>query len=73
LDSEEGQDTCTLGEYAANKLGILNSNSREFYINIYYKDRVRRVPMNYSSVISKRKGLFYYPFPFPESAIGVSF
>jgi hypothetical protein len=30
-------------------------------MNIYHKDRVRRVSINYSSVLNKRKG-FYYSF-----------
>ena len=72
LETEEGEDTCTLGEYVANKFGILHSDNHEFLINIYFKDRVKRIPMNYSSILSKRKGLFYYPFAFPESQIGVS-
>jgi hypothetical protein len=53
-------------------MGILGSASHEFNINIYFEDRVKRVPINYSSIVRKRKGLYFSAFPFPNSDVGVS-
>jgi hypothetical protein len=51
--------TCTLSKYIADKFGILDSTNHEFYINFYYNNQLRRVPIRYSSVFDKRIGLLY--------------
>jgi hypothetical protein len=64
--------TCTVSKYIANKFGIMDGPSHEFYINIYYENSLRRVPIKYSSIFDKRIGLLYSAI-LPLSEVGVSF
>jgi len=59
--------TCTIS-----KFGITNGPSHEFYINLYYENSLKRIPIKYSSIFDKRIGLLYSSI-LPFSEIGVSF
>ena len=61
LYSPEGYMTCTVSKYIADRFGILEGNNHEFYINLYYENKLKRVPIRYSSVFDKRIGLLYSP------------
>ena len=64
--------TCTLSKYIADRFGIIDTNNHEFYINFYYSNQLKRVPIRYSSVFDKRIGLLYSAI-LPYSEVGVSF
>jgi hypothetical protein len=64
--------TCTLSKFIAKKFNILDGDTREFFINYYWADKVLRVPINYSSIFDKRIGLLYSSIV-SNSQIGVSF
>jgi hypothetical protein len=63
--------TCTISKYIADRFGIINSDNHEFYINYYYSNQLRRIPIRYSSIFDKRIGLLYSPI-LPFSEVGVS-
>lgn len=49
----------------ADKFGIADGPSHEFYINLYYENSLKRIPIKYSSIFDKRIGLLYtsiHPF-----------
>jgi hypothetical protein len=64
--------TCTVSIYIADRFGIIDSDNHEFYINYYYEDKLKRIPIRYSSIFDKRIGLLYSAI-LPFSEIGVSF
>ncbi len=64
--------TCTISNYIADRFGIIDGDNHEFYINYYYENKLKRVPIRYSSIFDKRIGLLYSPI-LPFSEIGVSF
>lgn len=64
--------TCTFSLFLAKKYGIVEGDTKEFYINFYYQDSVRRVPINYTSLFDKRIGLLYSSIN-SKTEVGVSF
>jgi hypothetical protein len=64
--------TATLSIYMAKHFNIYDSKNHEFYLNIYYKNRVERILLNYSTIFDKRVGLKYFSIV-PNNEVGVSF
>lgn len=67
----DGHNTSTLSKYVARKFNILEGDNREYLINYYWSDKVLRIPMNYSTIFSKRAVLAYNAFS-KRTQIGVS-
>ncbi len=67
----EGHNTSTLSKFVAKKFNILKGDDREYLINYYWPDKVLRIPMNYSTIFSKRAVLIYNGFS-KRTQIGVS-
>lgn len=68
----EGHNSSTLSKYVARKFNILNGENREYLINYYWPDKVLRLPMNYSTIFSKRAVLMYNAFGKKTTQVGVS-
>ncbi len=66
-----GHNTSTLSKYVAKKFNILNGEDREYLISYYWPDKVLRIPMNYSTIFSKRAVLTYNAFS-KRTEIGIS-
>jgi hypothetical protein len=65
--------SCTISEFAARKFNLINSDERQFILNVYQKDKAERIRMNFSTAFSQRIGLAYSRFEFMKQEVGISF
>lgn len=56
----------------ARKFNILTGDNKEYLINYYWPNKVLRIPMNYSTIFSKRAVLTYNAFGKKTTQVGVS-
>ena len=56
----------------ARKFNILTGENKQYLINYYWPDKVMRIPMNYSTIFSKRAVLTYNAFGKRYTQLGVS-
>lgn len=73
LYSPDGYMTCTMSQYMAKKFNLLDTDNREFLMNLYQVGAVERRPLKVSTIFYKQAGLGYSQFSFGVHEMGISF